>query len=164
MAQPSKFDYDFWRFVVQIIGYVGGWGLIVTGWIVTSRQSLERERRKELRARIDEFIEDIEEIEKNAIAFYQSEPGSEKVGEPTSKMAIVGAVGKLSRGLQRLKKAQNVNAVTQIIRFRKSITGGDFDSKDRHARDNTDPVLHTISVSALELVEQLESEYDRIHP
>lgn len=164
MPSYSDSTFEWIKVGLQAVGYLGGWALIVGGWVFTSRDSLKRERRKELRARIDGFIEVIEEIEKNALAYYKTPAGADAPSDSPNQAWLVSALGRLSRGLSRLKKAQNVNVVAQIVRFRQSVTSGDFDSKERLARKDTDPVLHKISVSALELIEHLESEYDRIHP
>lgn len=160
VCSPS--DLETIKLVVQGIGYLMGWFLIVAGWIVTSRQSKKRERRQELRSQLDILTTFIEEIEQNALEFYRTDRQNPAGSTKATGLWIVSSLGRLSRVLSRLKKTYGVNVVTMTVTMRQSITGGDFSSINRLALTDKDKKLHDISNSALELIENLEAEYIRL--
>lgn len=152
-------DYEWWKVLVQAVGYVGGWIAVVIGWRVTWGHHVRREARKELRDLIDRLVDLTHEIERVSIDLLASDP---EKADGTRSLHIRNDISRLSRALSRLKTDREFDCTMEVIALRQSVTGGDFDSKSRRALDCDADALKHISVASLNLVDKMESEYSRL--
>lgn len=157
MSQPV--DYEWWKIVVQIAGYVGGWIAIVIGWKVSWGQNLKRELRKERRDLIDRLVQLSHEIERSSIDLLSSAP---RDGDEARALHIRNDISRLSRAVSRLKTECGFDCTSEVIAFRQTVTGGQLDSAERKALEPDASDLRAIGIASLNLVDKMEAEHSRL--
>lgn len=155
----SCFDYESAKLIVQVVGYIGGWVAIVIGWKVSWGQALKREERKELRDLVDRLILLCHATEKASIDFLTKDLSTDN---GSAAHHIRGDLSRLSRALSRLKTERGFDCTSEVVAFRRAITGGEFESASRKAIDRDSEALRGVTVASLNLVDKIESEYSRL--
>jgi DNA repair ATPase RecN len=124
------------------------------GWYVVWRQNGKRETRKEARSLIDSIEKRIAEIESIAYKYYKTEPDKSLDLAASIKIEL----HRLADSLVVLARLNSKFTVSdQLIHFRQSITGGDFESRERLVRQSSDPLLQEITLAATQLSDEIES-------
>lgn len=139
------------------------WVITIFGWIWVKSDNDRRQSRKELRERLDIIQDLVTEIEDLAFHYFTNAQGSDSDAEAN---VIRSKLKKLGHQVAVVKKVHGdaFNAESLLIDFRKSVTGGEFDSHSRMAVRETDPVLLDIQDSGWELVSKLDSAFDQPKP
>ena len=134
------------------------WILVIAGWFFVAQDHDRRERRKELRLALTKLIERIHACEKEAHEYWMLPPESERA-------AVLGvSVKRLLQAIaaERLRLEDSCGMATtarEIISLRRACTGGDFERTNRAAEPAASARLSSISESAIDLVEKLETEF-----
>jgi len=144
----------------------GGWVLVVPwlisafGWIVVNRQNNEREKRKELRSRVDAVKKSIDELEVKAVDYHTVSASPEK------SAAIKRLLSRVSLELQMLERLgiPTTSRTMRVIALRNSITLSNFDSETYAMVQSGDPLISAIGEAASNLTLGLEAGYsERYH-
>ena len=137
-------------------GSVVSWGLVILGWYFVSKDHNRREHRKEIRAVLNQIESSIRHIEETAHQYYLKAGSASDIGSISLK--IKRDIKRLSGDLARLHAVcASIEFKPELIVFRSTITGGDFDVKRRAASSSDSTKLGDISSAADELIDILES-------
>jgi hypothetical protein len=137
--------------VLAIAGVVGG-------WIVISRDNNKRETRKEIRAQINDIAKLIRNIEDSARSYFQLAPATSEAARLS--LAIRRDLQHLAGQLTALKpRHEALNFDLLLLAYRRSITGGEFDSQARVARSHRDILFLEIGNNAHCLIVALEEAF-----
>lgn len=149
MAQLPSDTPEVWHFVTQVIT----WLIVIGGWLIVNHQNNGRERRKEVRQAIDKLCLKIEEVERTARAFHQSDYNAEVADE------LKLTINKIIRGIARLEILDLKILSRNAIHLRKSITLNNFDTSNHIPLNGTQQQLADISDAADNLIGAMESAY-----
>lgn len=136
-----------------------GWILIVIGWLYNNTQSNKRESRKELRASLDNILDEVHDIQEKALLYYVT------AYKDSHELAfkIKAAQDRLITKTERLSSLhKGYFESSRLVKFIDVVTGGDFEEKKRKVRsysDKSDNLLIEISHSADKLISNFESDY-----
>lgn len=133
------------------------WLLVAVGWIVVNWQNNSREKRKEVRAKIDSIKKSIDDVEDLAIAHHI------QAQEDARCMKIKRALVRVSReisivGIAGLKISDSVKA---HARLRQAITLKNFETSQYQALALTDSIIADIGATSDSLRLHLESAYSQ---
>lgn len=134
--------------------------VIVIGWFVFSKDNNRRERRKEIRALLNEIRAKISEIEALALSYYCSHPENSiptgmKIKQELQRLGNLGTL------CLRLNPAFSIS--TEIMHFRQKVTGGDFESVDRKKRTEDHELFIVITQAGIALTYALEDAFARAY-
>ena len=152
------------RLLVQIVGYIVGWLLVLRGWKIASQEGLKRDKRREVRSQLDDLVEMIGAIEIAAIEFYQHDAGDPDLSKEASQAWLVSAISKVSRRLSRLKAKNKLVCTAEVTAFRQAITSDRFYDSARKAAVHSDSVIQDISRTAVDLMEKIEYQFEIAFP
>ncbi len=131
------------------------WLLVVTGWAIVNHQNNYREKRKEIRGKINGVKEFLFDLEDAAIHHHTTEQ------TPPNCMKIKRIIARVSAELKALEViGLKIEAVDiQITRIRQSITLKNFESKRYSPLDSGNSILADIGASTDKLGHSLEMAY-----
>lgn len=137
-------------------------GIVVVGWWIVSSQTDKRERRKEIRAIVEDLRKTILEIREDTVEYYGTE-NKISVGSLSDKIKLNFLL--VSQYLLLLKNAGMVlNVSAELIALRKTATGGFFESKDFHKQTENPKWLSSLCSESVELILAIEKAYFRSFP
>jgi len=135
-----------------------GWLLVIVGWIVVWRGQNWQQHRREVRELIAKIGETSHSVEEKAQR-YLTLPGDDKEAA-TLAVAIKRDFKHLSGQLRRLQLTwPSVSYLDRLIEFRQTVTGGDFETRDRQALDVNSIRAFDASTAADELLGELEQQF-----
>lgn len=139
----------------QIASTVVSWLLIIIGWFFVSRDHNRRERRKEIRALITDFVSNVRECEEKGLEYWSTPSESERA--TALSVSIKSAVQSLGAQLGRIQTAcRGMSTSQEMIRFRRALTSPPFDSANRPKFDPGSGRLVEISDAACDLADAVE--------
>lgn len=147
--------------LMQTLGPVIQWVIIIGGWIFVSHDNNSRENRKELRKAVDDLISRAYELQDAAVDYYTAKiedgpPIAVKMKRLDKQImsAIDRAFGKTTMS----------PILKRLIEVRKATTGGDFETAKRPQRNHDDPLLLEIMVEVDEFVRSIEEAFRERYP
>jgi hypothetical protein len=147
MACESAVDWPDWV----------TWGLVLSGWFVVHRTELHQERRKENRVAVTQIIDEVKEIERQAIAFHSSEKYSAEASD-----SLTWRIGRLNRCLQRVPLDELKIPLPLMVRFKKAFTLENADSSSFVPQAYHGMLIVGIRQIADEMIDAVESGRDRM--
>ena len=131
------------------------WILVVVGWFFVDQQNNSRERRKEVRGKVDALRELIDEVEE--LAFLHHGTGQESL----RCVKIRRSIKKINNDIAILEKfgLTGILGDTTLLDIRQSITLKNFDTSKFIVLNTTDPIFSEIGVSLDQLRDSLEHSY-----
>jgi hypothetical protein len=137
------------------------WLLVILGWYLVNRQNNAREKRKELRALLDQTQKLLDDIETQAIAYHTVEATGERAFflKCTISQKLKHKLDVLSRRSLNLE-----SSLTLLKELRKSITLNNFDSASYEKKELSDPLVRDIWLSKDRLSHELEKCFARKYP
>lgn len=141
---------------MQICGPAIGWLIAIAGWRYVARDNDARQRRKEIRALLNDIGRYIEDIEALAYKYYAiSAVESHEQGKFLKR-----DIRRLASRISTLKSLDNnFNLDSELNEYRQVTTGRDFESSSRAERSHNDAIYIEISESALKLTNAMEKLY-----
>ncbi|WP_156373056.1 hypothetical protein [Deinococcus sp. Leaf326] len=135
---------------------IGGLAL----WVNNNAAS-NREKRKEIRGRIDSMLKRVEEAEKSGINFHLEE--SFRESEAQNIRWELEKLGKIIQTIPFLKINSNIN--DSYNSFKQSITlVPNFSRKDFRQQSADDSLVTTIHMKSADLIHEIERAYDSKYP
>jgi|APMI01.1.fsa_nt_gi hypothetical protein len=131
------------------------WFLAALGWIVVNWQNNSREKRKEVRAKIDSIKKSIDDVEDVAVAHHTQ--AQEDVRCMKVKRVLVGIAREIT--IVRVAGLKTSDCVKAHSRLRQSITLNNFETRTYKNLPLTDPIIADIGTTADTLRLSLESAY-----
>ncbi|MCC4117592.1 hypothetical protein LLG90_19725 [Aromatoleum toluclasticum] len=143
---------------ISNIAPLGSWALVIVGWAVVRRDNNRREERKEIKAIVDSAIERSERLQDLGRRYHVSPSSSENEQRAAQ---IRSDLKRLGTELQILHVATagKISASKALIELRQRITGGSFDSAERQAVLDSDPLLSDIDDAVFELHRALTQKF-----
>ncbi|WP_444633867.1 hypothetical protein [Cupriavidus oxalaticus] len=119
MPQESSINNgETLRTVIQAVGYLVTWLIVFLGWRVAANQNKIRDERKEIRDKVDELCEAIDDAKADFVSHLTSE--SIDLSLYWKVFLSAGRINNLIRQFP-LGASENVN--NRLIEFRKILTG-----------------------------------------
>ena len=133
------------------------WFLVAFGWVIVNWQNNSREKRKEVRSKVDAIKSSIDEIEESAIAHHT------QAQEELRCMHIKRALVRTSREISIIGIAglQISDCVKAHARLRQAATLQNFDTSNYQKVSFADPIVLDIGVTSDSLRTNLENAYAR---
>lgn len=133
------------------------WFLVALGWVVVNAQNNSREKRKEVRAKVDSIIRSVREIEELAIMHHI------QAQDDLRCMKIKRDLARVSREISIVRAAglRADSCITYHRRLRQSITLSNFETSSYEPLPLTSNQIADISATSESLRFQLEKEYFR---
>jgi len=133
--------------------------LAVFGWLATHLFSEARERRKEVRERLDKLVERIVGLEDDARAFHSAAEYDEHAAN-----AILYELDRLERSATRVQ-ALNIDAlVPMLIHHRRAITLQNFDASSFKTQAGSSEIFADIASASADFEDELERQYGVRYP
>jgi hypothetical protein len=145
----------------QAFGPAIGWGLVIWGWKIVSKDNNSRERRKEVRALINEARSITLNIERCAYAYYQKEHKDSFELSMEIKRELQH-LAKMLASIKRINTGLDFDA--PLLAFRQKVTSHDFDDSRRIPRNHSDRLYLEISTAALDLIDSFEDKFGAAYP
>lgn len=133
------------------------WGFVLAGWTVVHLTQLSHERRKENREEVTRVIDELKEIERQAVAFHVSESYSAQESN-----SLIWRVGRLNRRLQRCPINSLEIPVPLMVRFKKAVILNNTDSSSFVTQAYHGNLIIGIRQITDEMIEILEAGRDRV--
>ncbi|BAK76766.1 hypothetical protein NH8B_1951 [Pseudogulbenkiania sp. NH8B] len=146
-----------WMEWFKTLAPLGSWGLVVLGWMIVRGDNNRRERRKELRVIVDSVIEHLDALEQKTHDYFTSEPSTatDRVAQEIKSLLKV-----IACDLSSLKTEEPLlDCNLQIIRLRRRITSGEFDSASRVARTSNDPFFAEVAGDVIATQDHLKTKF-----
>jgi len=148
-------------FVRQMVPYSQAWGpvasviLVALGWVWISRDNDRRESRKEIRTELNDLRDLIRDIEMSARSYFRTTPDDPESDRLSSliKRSLQTLAGRLIAIKLRWKE---LDLDSDLTSFRRRITSGDFDSRQRRAISSTDLLILEIENAGQSLIDAIE--------
>lgn len=132
------------------------WLLVLAGWLVVHRTELEHERRKEKREAATRIVNEVKDLEGQAIAFHSSREYSAEDSD-----SLTWRIVRLNRRLQR-PPLNNLNIpLALMVRFKKAFTLKNTDASSFVPHEYHDELIVGIRRITDEMIEALEAARDR---
>jgi hypothetical protein len=141
--------------VIQAVGQIITWTLVICGWLVVNRQHNERETRKEIRSRLDSLDKYLRGVEETAIEFHTAGYDVEKARR------IVAETNQLWGIANRLNLVHGDRLRLLITRVRQAMTLHNFDESDYQALAMDAEQIAEIGEAVEKLLDALESAYGK---
>jgi hypothetical protein len=123
---------------------------VVVGWLVIEKFARRREHRNDIRELVKNFDAYLEDIVQTALTFYSLSGATPEA--KTLGASLKFKISNLKIMVETLSLAGiNIDASEQIIKLRRSTTGGEFESLARQPVAPTSPQLVQIAADAAEL-------------
>jgi predicted nuclease with TOPRIM domain len=128
---------------------------VVVGWIVVNWQNNNREERKEVRSSLSDAVEEIINLEDQAIEYHSAESRSKD-----SEREITKRITRLSSRMRHLG-IESDGLKRAFIEFKKSMTLDNFETS-RFAKQGADSeIIELISMYSEQLQDELEAQFYR---
>ena len=151
LEQPTKTTIEYFTPYLPLL-------ITILGWWIVSRQNDRRERRKEVRELIKQAELRVDVVLSLAMEFYALAGKDPKCAELAAKIRYnLGTLDPLRRRLDA--NGLKCDALTEIIAFKQSITGGDFESLARKKLLQNSHLLLEASAAGFALIDKLETAY-----
>lgn len=146
----------FWILGIVLTAGIGTW--------LRSRENRKAQKVKDLRSKIDGVFKDVDDIEELAYKYFlKSGSDAEAANDGFMIKARLKRVGTtvslICKDLTLVTTPGSRSAVTNLVKFRQSITLVDFDAADRVAVLPNDPRFSEIAAAAAQLKGVLEELY-----
>jgi hypothetical protein len=139
------------------------WGVVVAGWFFVYHTTGLRERRKEDALLVDRIEQDVEKLRDLAIDYYTTT--SDLPADQAKASQIKLELRSLGHRL-RILRARNPDVYdldSELIAFRKAISGGDFETMTRAARPSAE-VMPRVWAASDDFVTALNIALQQAHP
>ena len=146
---PDGKDCTLFHSIAQIIP----WALVVGGWWIVNKQNNFRERRKETRAILNQLLDDLDAIEKQAFSYH------------TAKEALIELGRDIKISLSRISKDVARHDLLPsgkrhpIVKLRQAITLKNFDTDCFQTQNVNCELLDEISATKDDLIDALEQHF-----
>jgi hypothetical protein len=154
-------NWDFWRTLVQAVGYAVTWVIVIYGWRVTSRHNNERDLRKDLREQIDLLGELIRQVESDVVCLLWRRDR----GTGTTYWTVYFGVQRISAAVCRHPVLRESPVIGALIAYRIAVTDralpGPANTQPAQAIEE---LLQDVSSKGNELIKSLEALYFRRYP
>lgn len=137
-------------------GQVATWVLVLLGWGAVHVLSLSRERRKERRETATRLVQELLEIEQDAVAFHLSATYDAEAAD-----RLLWRTGRAIRAIQRQPLSQLCVPTRTLTALRRSITISNMDRSSYKQQAPGSALLQGIRHATDALVEQMEAARDR---
>lgn len=144
--------------VNPFLAQIPTWLIVIVGWHVVHRLTLQREERKEARERIDVYLGALRGIEDRAILFHQSDEYRGDVAR-----ALRFDIQRAIASLKRHPFAKFSVGAELLKELRRAITFRNFDPTGFVRQSEQSQILSDIANSVDDIEDQLEREYERIY-
>lgn len=149
--QPPKTTIEYFTPYFPVI-------VTILGWWIVSRQNDRRERRKEVRELIKQVEQRVDVVLGLAMEFYGIPGKDQRCAELAAKIRY--NLSSLDPLRQRLdSNGLKCEAVQEIIAFRQSITGGEFESAQRKKLASSSHLFTEAAATGFALIDKLEHAY-----
>lgn len=130
--------------------------MTVLGWMVVSWDHDRRQRRKDVRDRIGIVQELVAKIIDLATRHYVSDPDSTESAKTARDVKF--ELRRLGHEVQMCYQlsGSRCDAGSELVNFRKLLTGRDFESKGRVQRLDADPLFESMQAAGFALVSALD--------
>lgn len=133
------------------------WILVLFGWWVVHWASLTRERRKEKRELSNRVVQDLFELEREAIDFHTA-----NVFNTLQSEQLMTHIERLILSLQRQPMSELDVPLGKMIKLRRSITLNNADSEQFVAQSTNSNIVREIRSSIADLVDLIEAKRDQV--
>jgi len=133
------------------------WLLVLVGWFRLTNENNKRQLRKEVKERIDEIQELLNAIEDDSYEYYSLPQGPEAERLALRLKTKVSSVGHHLNVLSGIDAKYSCSGL--LIRLRRSVTGGAFESVERVPILLSDPIFQSISSSVVEISRAIDRAY-----
>lgn len=130
--------------------------LTIAGWVILSKREQSRQVKERRSKRIDAAIDLIKIIEKQGLEYHQS---SDAACEVLSQEIVFG----LHR-LARLCGKISLELDQSLTRFRRAVSGGDFQAARRTPKPANHPTLYGVRKTSSDLIIALDNYHDDPYP
>ena len=145
-----------WDLIYSYILPLTPTALTVAGWVILSKREQSRQVKERRSKRIDAAIELIKIIEKQGLEYHQSLDASCEV----LSQEIVFGLHRLARLCGKI----SLELDHSLTRFRRAVSGGDFQAARREPKPANHPTLYRIRKAASDLVIILDNYHDDLEP
>jgi len=132
------------------ISQIIAWVLIVGGWWIVNKQNNFREKRKETRATLNQLLDDLDAIEKQAYDYHKALEAPTELGRDL-KLAL----SRISKNVARQDLLPHGQR-HPITKLRQAITLDNFDTDHFVTQTSDSEILAGISANKDDLVDALE--------
>lgn len=132
------------------------WVLVLGGWGVVHLTDLSHERRKEKREAVARIIDEIKDIESNAVAFHSSESHCAQASN-----SLTWRVGRLNRCLQRPPLNSLNIPLPLMVRFKRALILKNTDASSFVSQANYGELIVDIRQITDDMIEAVEAARDR---
>ena len=144
--------------LAQVHGPAIGWAVLFGGWYFLSRDNDRRERRKEVRALLNEIRNSILSVEDQAYEYYNTHAQASQKLARKIKRDLKHLAGMITT-LKNLNP--NFDLDNLFNQYRQNLTGHDFESAARTERSPNDALFAEISESAVQLTSAMETMFQK---
>lgn len=136
---------------------VVSWVLVFFGWRRVTKENDRRQKRKEIRERLDSVLDLLDQLEDLTRDYYTSVPGP-SADELSGK--IKALLSKIGFSIALLAKMDVQYACgMEWTKVRVAITGGDFDSQKRQPMPSNDDFFLVVSDAVIAVIRKLDSAF-----
>ncbi len=132
---------------------------MIVGWVVVHFLGEARERRKEVRAELDEIFTKLREIEAAACSLHCAETYSGVDGRH-----VLVSLESAERRILRLRLYDDSEFSRAIVSLRQAISLKNFSTSEFIKQDGDSPILADIAWTTEELIDALDSGYRTRYP
>lgn len=151
LESPPKTTFEYVTPYLPVI-------ITILGWWIVSRQNDRRERRKEVRELVKQAEQRVDAVLSLAMEFYALPGKDPRCAELAAKIRY--NLGTLDPLRQRLDaNGLKCDAVSEIIAFKQSITGGEFESQARKKLAQNSHFLVEAAATGFALIDKFERAY-----
>jgi hypothetical protein len=151
-------NWDFWRTIVQAVGYAVTWLIVVYGWRVTNRHNHDRDLRKDLREQIDLVGELVRQVEGDLVCLLSRR--YQRMG--ASYWTVYFDVQRISAAVCRNPLLRESNVVDALIAYRIAVTGHALPGPATvHVVEEVEDVLKLVCGKGNDLMKALDGYYFR---
>lgn len=154
----STVNWDFWRTIVQAVGYAVTWLIVVCGWRVTNRHNHDRDLRKDLREQIDLVGELVRQVEGDLVCLLSRR--DQRMG--ASYWTVYFGVQRIGAAVCRNPLLRESNVVDTLIAYRIAVTSRALPGPATiYISDEVEDVLKLVSSKGNDLMKALDGYYFR---
>jgi hypothetical protein len=135
------------------------WFLVIAGWVVVHRKTLDRERRKEKREITDAAVKKLAVLEADAIGFHRADEFDEDRRE-----ILQWETARIIRSLGRSPLSELGIAPVLLKNLRQSITLENFDRRDFSPQPAHGKIVYDIRSAVDELISKIEEKKMKVWP
>lgn len=150
------------KLVIQVLGYVITWTIVLVGWNVNNSQNKRRDERKELRDQTGAIIDAIREVESNVVAYLTDVEGS----RDASYWTVFFGVHQVNSAVVLCKLFKTPEIDRLLRSYRQAITDKAMPgpASTTPTGQKLDSALRTVAAAGNALVRGLETRYRDLYP